>query len=166
MSSIYYKWIASPVGPLRLVAEGEAVKAILWEQEDPGRVRLGSFPQEVSDHPVLAETERQLGEYFAGGRKSFTLKLSPAGTAFQKQVWQALLTIPYGETRSYAQVAGQIGRPRAVRAMGAANGRNPISIIIPCHRVIGSSGDLTGFAGGIEAKRYLLALENSACRAP
>jgi methylated-DNA-[protein]-cysteine S-methyltransferase len=161
MGSIYYKWIASPVGKLRLVAEEEALRAILWEQEDPGRVRLGSFPLEVSDHPVLAETERQLGEYFAGRRKSFTLKLGPAGTPFQNEVWQALQTIPYGETRSYAEVAGQIGRPKAIRAMGAANGRNPISIVIPCHRVIGSSGDLTGFAGGIEAKRYLLALERT-----
>lgn len=166
MSFIYYKWIESPVGRLRLVAEEDAVRAILWDGEDPGRVRLGSMQREVADHPVLAETERQLGEYFQGRRKSFILKLNPAGTAFQNQVWQALLTIPYGETRSYAQIAGQIGRPKAIRAMGAANGRNPISIVIPCHRVIGSSGDLTGFAGGIEAKRYLLALENSACRAP
>jgi methylated-DNA-[protein]-cysteine S-methyltransferase len=160
MSFIYYQWMESPVGRLKLVAEEEAVTAILFAQEDPNRVRLGPFLEEVSGHPLLAETERQLGEYFQGLRQQFTLKLNPVGTAFQRQVWQGLLTIPYGETRTYTEVAGQIGRPRAARAMGAANGRNPISIIIPCHRVIGASGDLTGFAGGIAAKRYLLTLEN------
>jgi methylated-DNA-[protein]-cysteine S-methyltransferase len=160
MSLIYYQWIESPVGRLKLVAEEDALVAILFAQEDPNRVRLGPLLREISGHPVLAETERQLGEYFQGHRRHFTLKLKPAGTAFQRQVWQALLTIPPGETRSYTEVAGQIGRPRAVRAMGAANGRNPISIVIPCHRVIGASGDLTGYAGGIAAKRYLLTLEN------
>jgi|SRR5579859_6702372 len=162
MNLIYYQWIESPVGRLKLVAEEDALVAILFAQEDPKRVRLGPLLREVSGHPVLTETERQLGEYFRRERTHFTLKLNPAGTAFQRQVWQALLTIPYGETRSYTEMAGQIGRPRAVRAMGAANGRNPISIVIPCHRVIGASGDLTGFAGGIAAKHYLLTLENRA----
>jgi methylated-DNA-[protein]-cysteine S-methyltransferase len=101
-----------------------------------------------------------LHEYFAGTRNHFELELDFAGTVFQKQVWQALLTIPFGETRSYSQIARQIGNPTAVRAVGAANGRNPISIIAPCHRVIGASGTLTGFAGGLEAKQYLLTLEN------
>jgi methylated-DNA-[protein]-cysteine S-methyltransferase len=105
------------------------------------------------------ETERQLGEYFAGQRKVFALKLDFAGTPFQRRVWEALLTIPHGETRSYAQIASQIGSPKAVRAVGAANGRNPISIIAPCHRVVGATGKLTGFAGGLETKAYLLALE-------
>src|SRR5262249_60006260 len=105
--------------------------------------------------------ERQLGEYFAGRRKVFDLELDFAGTAFQKSVWQALLTIPFGETRSYAEVARQIGNPAAVRAVGAANGRNPISIVAPCHRVIGSTGKLTGFAGGLDVKARLLAHEGA-----
>lgn len=114
---------------------------------------------EANHNPVLLETKRQLHEYFAGSRHRFELELDFTGTDFQKSVWQALLTIPFGETRSYSQIAQQIGNPKAVRAVGAANGRNPISIIAPCHRVIGASGGLTGFAGGLEAKQYLLALE-------
>ena len=111
------------------------------------------------DHPVLLETERQLNDYFSGKRQSFSLELDFEGTAFQKKVWSALLTIPFGETRSYGQIAKQINKPNAVRAVGAANGKNPISIVAPCHRVIGSTGKLTGFAGGLEAKASLLALE-------
>jgi methylated-DNA-[protein]-cysteine S-methyltransferase len=114
---------------------------------------------EDAGHPVLVETEKQIGAYFAGTLKAFTVPLDFAGTDFQKSVWHALLTIPFGETRSYAEIARQIGRPSAVRAVGAANGRNPISIIAPCHRVIGSNGALTGFAGGLEAKQLLLRLE-------
>ena len=109
--------------------------------------------------PVLVETERQLGEYFAGGRKAFSVALDMRGTRFQRDVWEALLAIPFGETRSYGQLAKQLGNPRATRAVGAANGRNPISIIVPCHRVIGSSGKLTGFAGGLDTKAHLLGLE-------
>lgn len=153
-----FKTIWSPVGELTLVADAGGLAAILWENDRPGRVRLGSM-HEAADHPVLAETERQLGEYFAGERRSFDIPLSFAGTDFQKSVWAALLTIPFGETRSYGEIADQLGKPRASRAVGAANGRNPISIIAPCHRVIGSSGQLTGFAGGLEAKKYLLELE-------
>jgi methylated-DNA-[protein]-cysteine S-methyltransferase len=109
---------------------------------------------------VLLQTIRQLGEYFSGQRRVFELPLEFRGTDFQRRAWQALMTIPYGETRSYAQMAQQIDSPAAVRAVGAANGRNPISIIAPCHRVIGSSGELTGFGGGIEAKAWLLAHES------
>lgn len=105
------------------------------------------------------QTEQQLNEYFSGTRKTFTIPLHPIGTEFQKQVWTALTSIPYGETRTYAQLASQIGNPKAVRAVGAANGKNPLSIIVPCHRVIGSSGNLTGFAGGLDAKATLLSLE-------
>jgi methylated-DNA-[protein]-cysteine S-methyltransferase len=108
---------------------------------------------------VLAEAQRQLGEYFAGTRKAFSLPLDFAGTEFQCAVWAALLTIPYGETRSYGDIARQIGKPAAVRAVGAANGRNPLSIVAPCHRVVGSTGKLTGFAGGLGTKAFLLALE-------
>jgi methylated-DNA-[protein]-cysteine S-methyltransferase len=108
---------------------------------------------------LLAETERQLGDYFAGRLQAFTVPLDFHGTEFQKAVWAALLTIPFGETRSYGEIARQIGRPSASRAVGAANGRNPISIIAPCHRVLGSNGALTGFAGGLAAKDYLLGHE-------
>jgi methylated-DNA-[protein]-cysteine S-methyltransferase len=142
----------SPVGALTLVAGDDGLAAILWENDAPDRVRL-DIAGEDAGHPVLVETRRQLSEYFAGHRRSFT------GTAFQKSVWQALLTIPFGETRSYGDIARQLGNPKAVRAVGAANGKNPISIIAPCHRVIGSNGKLTGFAGGLEAKAHLLTLE-------
>lgn len=150
--------IASPVGRLTLVANDAALVAILWETDDPARVPLGS-PIEDDAHPVLIEAARQLGEYFEGQRTRFTVPLDFIGTEFQRAVWQALLAIPFGETRSYRQIAEQLGRPSAVRAVGAANGRNPISIIAPCHRVIGTDGTLTGFAGGLAAKAHLLGLE-------
>lgn len=153
-----FKTIASPVGELKLVTSEGGLAAILWENDDPDRVRLG--PMVVSkNHSLLLETEKQLNEYFSGKRQSFSVPLDFAGTDFQKKVWAALLTIPYGETRSYGQIANQIGKAKAVRAVGAANGKNPISIIAPCHRVVGASGELTGFAGGLAAKAYLLALE-------
>ena len=155
------KTMPSPVGTLTLVAKDDGLVAILWENDRPGRVKLGPLV-EAPDHPVLRETERQLGAYFQGELKAFTVPLAFEGTEFQKSVWQALLKIPFGETRSYGQIARQLGRPTAFRAVGAANGRNPISIIAPCHRVVGSSGDLTGFAGGLAAKEILLALEQGA----
>ena len=155
-----HKVVDSPVGKLKLVATDEGLAAILWENDRPRRVRINTGAEDT-EHPVLVQAERQLAEYFAGQRKAFALKLDLAGTAFQVSVWNALLTIPYGETRSYAQVASQIGNPRAVRAVGAANGRNPVSIVAPCHRVIGSTGKLTGFGGGLEAKAFLLALEGN-----
>ncbi|GLH34147.1 MULTISPECIES: methylated-DNA--[protein]-cysteine S-methyltransferase [Pseudomonas] len=148
----------SPVGTLTLVARGERLAAVLWEEERENRVRLGEVHRD-DEQPILREAARQLEEYFAGKRQRFELALDFAGTAFQRQVWAALLTIPFGQTRSYSDIARQIGNPSAVRAVGAANGRNPISIIAPCHRVIGASGSLTGFAGGMPAKQYLLALE-------
>ena len=158
MKTWFSKEIDSPVGVLKLVASDAGLAAILWENDDPARVWLGE-PIGRDDHPVLLETERQLREYFDGRRKAFDLPLDFNGTQFQRKVWAALLTIPYGETRSYGQIAEQIGRPDAVRAVGAANGKNPISIVAPCHRVIGSTGKLTGFAGGLETKAFLLALE-------
>jgi methylated-DNA-[protein]-cysteine S-methyltransferase len=154
------KAFASPIGQLKLVASDAGLAAILWENDDPDRVRLGPVAEDAG-HPFLAETERQLGAYFAGTLKSFTVPLDFRGTDFQKRVWAALLTIPFGGTRSYGEIARQIGRPNAVRAVGGANGKKPISIIAPCHRVIGTNGKLTGFAGGLEAKAYLLALERS-----
>jgi methylated-DNA-[protein]-cysteine S-methyltransferase len=154
-----YKRVQSPVGRLTLVATDDGLAAILWQNDRPQRVRL-NIEAEENGHPVLVETERQLAEYFAQRRKQFSLPLDVSGTAFQRKVWKALLTIPFGETRSYAQIARQIGNPDAARAVGAANGRNPLSIVAPCHRVVGSTGALTGFAGGLDIKARLLALEN------
>jgi methylated-DNA-[protein]-cysteine S-methyltransferase len=154
------KTMASPVGTLTLVASDKGLTAILWENDDPNRVRLGTMVTN-DGHPILVEAERQLIDYFAGHRTAFTLPLAFEGTSFQQEVWAALLTIPFGETRSYGEIAHQIGRPSASRAVGAANGRNPISIIAPCHRVIGANGTLTGFAGGLEAKAWLLEMERA-----
>lgn len=161
--SYEYKMMDTPVGMLTLVARASKLAAILWEDDYPTRVRLGVMHANET-HPILFETERQLKEYFAGVRAHFDIPLEFSGTEFQKQVWAALLTIPFGETRSYLDIAEQIGNVKAVRAVGAANGRNPISIIAPCHRVIGKSGDLTGFAGGLRAKELLLLLEGHELR--
>jgi methylated-DNA-[protein]-cysteine S-methyltransferase len=150
--------MASPVGTLTLVASDEGLAAVLWENDRPARVRVQAATEDDT-HPVLMTAEQQLTEYFAGRRQQFTLTLDFVGTPFQRVVWNALLTIPFGETRSYAEIARQIGKPAAVRAVGAANGRNPLSIVAPCHRVIGSGGALTGFAGGLDVKARLLALE-------
>ena len=152
--------VPSPVGALTLVAGERGLMAILWENDTPGRVPLAAVTRD-EDSPVLAATERQLAEYFAGRRRAFDLPLDFRGTEFQRDVWRALLAIPYGETRSYGEIARTVGRSEAVRAVGAANGRNPISIVAPCHRVIGASGKLTGFAGGLKAKAFLLELERA-----
>jgi len=159
-----FKIMPSPVGALKLVASDEGLAAILWKNDNPRRVKLGAMVEDPQ-HPVLSRAEGQLAEYFAGKRQRFELPLDATGTPFQKQVWEALLTIPFGETRSYRDIAVQIGNPRAVRAVGAANGRNPLSIVAPCHRVIGASGALTGFAGGLAVKKHLLALESAGQKA-
>lgn len=160
----FSKTMPSPVGRLTLVASEKGLAAILWENDAPQRVRLGPL-QENPEHPVLQETERQLNDYFAGKLTRFSLPLDFTGTSFQKKVWEALATIPFGETRTYGEIATQIGHPKAVRAVGAANGRNPISIVAACHRVIGRNGKLTGFAAGLETKASLLALEANALKA-
>ena len=154
-----YKKIQTPVGQLTLVANDHALIAVLWENDDPNRVKLAELNQNL-DHSILNETEKQLIEYFAGQRTQFNLPLEFQGTAFQKSVWSALLNIPFGETRTYKEIAESIGNVKAVRAVGAANGKNPISIIAPCHRVIGANGKLVGFAGGLENKQILLKLES------
>ncbi len=150
--------ISSPVGTLKLVATDTALVAVVWRDHGAGEVPVHDAA-EAQSHPVLDRASRQLEEYFAGRRRVFDLPLEFLGTDFQRRAWQALQSIPYGETRTYADMARQIGQPTAVRAVGAANGRNPISIIVPCHRVIGSTGALTGFGGGLDAKAKLLALE-------
>lgn len=157
--SYFYKTISSPVGRLKIVGNDNGLAAILWENDNPKRIKLG-VPIENKTHPILIQTEQELAEYFAGNRKLFSVNLNFVGTKFQKKVWQALLTIPFGETRSYGQIAKQIGNSKASRAVGAANGKNPISIIAPCHRVIGTSGKLVGFVGGLKIKAHLLFLEN------
>ncbi len=154
-----YTVIPSPVGELTLVARNNALAAILWENDRPGRVRLGTMQREDT-HPVLQETQQQLKEYFSGKRDRFDLTLNMDGTPFQKKVWARLLDIPFGQTCSYGHIAEELGNPAASRAVGAAVGRNPISIITPCHRVLGSTGKLTGFAGGLHAKQTLLELEH------
>ena len=155
---LVYMYMDSPVGALKLVAHDHALVAVMWDNEDHKRVRLAELV-ENQQHPMLHQVKQQLQEYFAGQRQQFDLPLDFQGTAFQQQVWQALLQIPYGETRSYKQIAFQLGNEKAVRAVGAANGKNPISIIAPCHRVIGSGGALVGFAGGLDKKQILLSLE-------
>ena len=150
--------VATPVGPLTLVAEGGALVRISFGDDrhsSEGRESSG-----CSDHtPLLDEAARQLADYFEGRRREFDLPLAPAGTSFQREVWAALREIPYGETRSYKDIARAVGRPRACRAVGMANNRNPLPIVIPCHRVVGASGALTGYAGGLEVKSKLLQLE-------
>src|SRR5436305_1285343 len=144
----------TPLGPLRLVASGDDLAAIVLPESDgpSGRAATGG---------VLAAAAHQLEQYFAGERRGFDLPLAPEGTAFQQRVWRALLAIPYGETCSYGHIARAIGRPAASRAVGAANGKNPLAIVVPCHRVIGANGTLTGYGGGLPTKRWLLDLERS-----
>jgi methylated-DNA-[protein]-cysteine S-methyltransferase len=153
--------VGSPIGELTLVASADGLCG-LYLPDHVRRPELATFGPALAG-PDAAETFgptiEQLNEYFAGRRTTFTVPLAPVGTAFQQQVWRALTLIPYGQTRSYGQLAETLGGPRVVRAVGAANGRNPISIIVACHRVIGSTGSLTGYAGGLARKRYLLELE-------
>ena len=149
----------SPVGELTLYGDGRAVGGVLTPAKD-GQPRHAPDGWVREDTGVLAEAAEQLRAYFAGTLTGFDLPLSPAGTQWQRRVWTALTTIPYGETVSYGELARELGRPTASRAVGMANGRNPISIVVPCHRVIGSDGSLTGYAGGLERKKFLLSLES------
>jgi len=152
--------VPTPIGPLTVVASPRGVRAVLWPEEREGRVVLpaSSSPDAAAD-AVLATAVRQLDEYFAGTRREFDVPLDPTGTAFQQSAWSVLRTIPYGRTMSYGEQATALGDARKARAVGAANGRNPISVIVPCHRVVGSNGSLTGFAGGLSSKEWLLAHE-------
>jgi methylated-DNA-[protein]-cysteine S-methyltransferase len=147
---------ASPIGRLLLAARGDRLVAVHL----PGSAGPPPVGAEGAS-PILDQTARQLDAYFAGTRTAFDLPLGPEGSAFQRAVWDALLTVPFGETASYGAIARAIGRPSASRAVGAANGRNPIAIIIPCHRVIGAAGALTGYGGGLPTKQFLLRLERA-----
>ena len=149
-----FTWLDTPLGAALLTADGDALT----------RITLGATPADVAPSweragagpGVLAEACAQLGEYLAGGRTAFTLPLAPAGTDFQRRVWDALARVPFGETTTYAALARALGDPNATRAVGAANGRNPLAIVVPCHRVVGADGSLTGYAGGLDRKRWLL----------
>ena len=153
---MFYTMLASPVGELLLAGDEDALRVIGFPSG-----RGAALPEEDwEENPApFAEAAEQLGDYFAGKRHAFDLPLAPTGTPFQREVLAALQQIPYGETRSYGELAKAVGRPKASRAVGAANGRNPLPIVIPCHRAIGSDGSLTGFGGGLETKRFLLDLE-------
>ncbi len=155
----FYKISSSPVGMLKLVASERGLAGILWEKDKAARVPHLQAAVEAPEYVAFHIIEQQLREYFDGNRRAFDLALDFTGAEFNRKVWNALLTIPYGETRTYGQLAAHISHPNSARAVGMANSKNPISIIAPCHRVIGASGKLTGFAGGLETKAYLLNLE-------
>lgn len=150
----------SPLGPMILVSDGTALIGLYLEGQKHFPNNAGTWIWGES-LPVFQETRRQLGDYFEGRRRRFDLPLEPAGTPFQQQVWKALKGIPHGATLTYAEVARRIGKPTAARAVGAAVGRNPLTILVPCHRVLGQNGALTGFAGGLEQKKKLLDLESA-----
>lgn len=151
--------IDSPVGPLVIAGSDAGLRAIEFASTRHPVPRGAGWA--VGTHPVLDLAARQLHEYFDGRRTSFDVPLAPEGTTFQQQVWRTLATIPYGQTISYADLAARVGRPQASRAVGAANGRNPLPIVLPCHRVIGANGALTGFGGGLPTKQFLLELEGA-----
>ncbi len=153
---MYYCYFETPIGELLLAGDGDGLALIGFPQ---GSMRRDPEPDWIYNEKPLARACKQLGEYFSGQRKSFDLPLQFDGTEFQVSVLKALQDIPYGETVSYGEIARRIGKPKAVRAVGAANGRNPLPIVLPCHRVIGSTGDLTGFGGGLDTKEALLRLE-------
>ena len=164
---VWIRRVASPVGELTLVAGAHGLQALLWPNEEPGQhVSPGVVdgPPSAAAAALLDAVEQQLAEYFAGDRTTFDVDLDPHGTPFQLLAWQALRTIPYGRTVSYGEQARRLGDPRKARAVGAENGRNPISIIVPCHRVVGADGSLTGFGGGLEAKAWLLDHERGQAR--
>jgi len=161
MTVLYYATFESPVGPLLLAGDSNALRRVSFESSKRSPLPQADWKQ---NQAAFAEVIRQLQAYFRGELKEFDLPLAMEGTEFQLRVWNALRRIPYGETVSYSQLAERIGSPRAVRAVGLANGSNPIPIIVPCHRVIGSDGSLTGFGGGLSTKRKLLELENKQLR--
>jgi methylated-DNA-[protein]-cysteine S-methyltransferase len=161
MSDIYYDYLETDIGNLMLAGDGEQLKELGFPYGKGARHHKEGWTRKAE---VFKQVKEQLLAYFNGDLTEFSIPLAPSGTEFQLQVWQSLQAIPYGETRSYGEMASQIGRPKASRAVGAANGQNPIPVIIPCHRVIGSSGKLVGFGGGLETKQKLLSLEQEVIR--
>jgi len=161
MSPVWYDNLPTPIGQLRLVADGQGLREVWFEN---GRHRREPDSSWVHSRQALAFAREQLEEYFAGSRQVFDFPLHPLGTPFQLTVWRELARIPYGATISYGELARRIGQPHAMRAVGAANGRNPLPIVLPCHRVIGANGSLIGFGGGLPTKRFLLAMEEGVAR--
>lgn len=157
----YQLIIDSPVGPLTLIQTGDFLTGLYIHKKEPDKISASSDLRLAEETPLLKEASRQLKEYFEGKRTTFSLPLAPVGTEFQRKCWDALLTIPYGETRSYKDIAIAIGNEKACRAVGMANHNNPISIIIPCHRVIGANGSMVGYGGGLPVKEYLLKMEGA-----
>ena len=155
-NTLYTKTITTPVGKLRLVASGKGLCAVLFRDGEGSRLTFDGAVEAGDTHPILQKTERQLQEYFAGKRQTFDVALDMRGTVFQLMAWKELQNIPYGATRSYAEQARGVGDVKKARAVGMANGRNPVAIIVPCHRVIGANGALTGFGGGLPVKEFLL----------
>ena len=153
--------LSTPIGPIDVVADDTAIVSIWFEADGEGQRPVAARPVARADHPLLDRAATQLEEYFEGTRTEFDLPLAPAGTAFQQQAWAVLRQIPYGETISYGHQARLLGDAKKSRAVGAANGKNPIPIVVPCHRVVGSNGHLTGFAGGLDTKAWLLDHERS-----
>ncbi len=156
----YYTVLTSELGPITVQANSEGLLGIWFEQHTTCPDELGEYNP---SYPLLCQAETELKEYLAGERQAFTLPLAAIGTEFQRKVWQALCEIPYGEAISYQELANRVGNPKAVRAVGTANGKNPLSIVVPCHRVVGKNGKLSGYAGGVERKLKLLNLESDNC---
>jgi len=161
MKTTCFDFLPTPLGTMLLASDGEALVGAWFEGQRYEPVR-GDWWERRPDLPVLRQAGAEITEYFAGTRSAFTVALAPAGTAFQREVWNAIAAIPYGDTAAYRDLATRIGRASCIRAAGAATGRNPLSIIVPCHRVVGADGALTGYAGGLDRKRTLLALERDA----
>ena len=155
---IYFFEFSSPLGELLLVSDGESITGVYYEDHRRGPARDKNWRQDAGP---FKQVQDELAAYFAGELQAFSVKLAPRGSSFQQEVWNELRRIPPGETQTYAELAARVGRPKAIRAVGAANARNPISIIVPCHRVVGSNGTLTGYAGGLERKEWLLRKEAS-----
>jgi len=157
--TLYYKTINAPIGPLKLMASDKGLCALMFDGGRNSKIYFDGAIEQSDTHPVLQKAEKQLAEYFAGKRVDFDLPLDMRGTVFQLKAWRELQKIPYGQTISYAEQARRVGDVKKARAVGMANGRNPIAIIVPCHRVIGTSGALVGFGGGLKTKQYLLDIE-------
>jgi methylated-DNA-[protein]-cysteine S-methyltransferase len=164
VTDLCHRWVDTSIGRLLLVASPAGLRAIMFERN--GRPPDPPERSNPAGGGALDEAARQLGDYFERRRRHFDLPLDPAGTPFQRRVWEALRKIPYGEIRSYGEIAREVGRPDATRAVGAANGANPLPIVVPCHRVVGADGSLTGFGGGLELKRFLLDLEGAIAQPP
>ena len=163
-SNVRYSWMDSPLGKVLLVAAGDGLRGVYFHDQKY-LPEIGPDWKRDDRWPVLREARRQIDEYFGCARDRFDLPLAPVGTPFQRAIWKAIAEVPCGATRTYAELAARVGCPGSARVAGAATGRNPLSIVVPCHRIVGSDGSLTGYAGGLDRKRYLLTREKSSSSA-